>query len=181
MSFIEITILGIGLAMDAACVSMTNGMVYKNLKIKDYIAMPLFFGVFQGLMPVLGYFAGTMFSTFITKYSGMVIFLILAVIGGNMIRESLKTDSEAIQAKRLTASTLFFQAVATSIDAFAVGVGFCAVNVSILPASGIIALITALIVIGAILIGRKFGDIFECKAGILGGMILIIIGVKAIL
>lgn len=181
MSLIEIAILGIGLAMDAACVSMTNGMVYKNLKVKDYIGMPLFFGVFQGVMPLLGYFAGTMFASFITKYSGIVIFAILGIIGGNMIRESLKKDQDTAPSKKLTITVLFFQAIATSIDAFAVGVGFCAVKVDILPAAAIIAGITAVIVIGAILIGRKFGDIFECKAGILGGVILIIIGIKALL
>ena len=181
MGLFEISLIGIGLAMDAVAVAMTNGMVYKRLSLSHYILMPLLFGVFQGVMPLIGFYAGTLFAGIIMKYSGIVIFAILAVIGGNMIKESLSRESEAIEIKRLTMTVLIFQAVATSIDAFAVGVGFCAVCVEILPAVTIIAGITAVMVAGAIVIGKKFGDIFENKAEFLGGMILIIIGVKGLI
>lgn len=181
MGLIEIAVIGVGLAMDAVAVSMTNGMCYRNLTKKDYIAMALFFGIFQGVMPLLGYFAGSIFAKWITKYSGIVIFLILGAIGGNMIRESFHKENTCSAEKKLTLTVLFFQAIATSIDAFAVGVGFCAVSVEILPAVSLIAVITALMVCAAILIGRKFGDIFESKAEFLGGLILIIIGVKGLL
>lgn len=183
MSLIEIAILGVGLAMDAACVSMTNGMVYKNLNIKEYISMPLFFGVFQGMMPLVGYYAGNLFASVITRFGGIVIFVILGIIGGKMLFDGIRhnDEPESTGKKRLTLGVLFLQAIATSIDAFAVGVGFCAVRVSILPAASIIAGTTAIIVVVAILIGRRFGDLFENKAEILGGIILILIGIKALL
>ena len=180
MSLTEIAVIGVGLAMDAAAVSMTDGMCYRLTK-KDWAAMILFFGIFQGIMPLLGFFAGSVFQDLIAKDSGIVIFLILGVIGGNMVRESFRKEANCAVSKKLTLSVLFFQAVATSIDAFAVGVGFCAVRVAILPAVSLIAVITAVTVLFAILIGRKFGDIFESKAELLGGVILIIIGVKGLL
>lgn len=181
MGFLEIAVIGAGLAMDAVAVSMTNGMCYQNLTRRDYMAMALFFGLFQGLMPIFGFYAGSIFAKWITRYSGIVIFLILGVIGGNMIRESFAKEEMSRVAKTLTPTVLFFQAVATSIDAFAVGVGFCAVSVDIFPAAGLIALITAVLVTIAIVIGKKFGDMFESKAEFLGGVILIIIGVKGLL
>ena len=181
MSLIEIAILGVGLAMDACCVSMTNGMVYKKLKLKDYMLMPVFFGVFQGIMPLIGFYAGNLFAEIITKYSGIVIFIILGVIGGKMIKDSFGSDTADRRENSLTIGVLFLQAIATSIDAFAVGVGFCAVRVDIIPAASIIAVITAVLTVAAILIGRKFGDIFESKAELLGGIILVIIGIKALI
>lgn len=181
MGLVEVAIIGVGLAMDAVAVAMTNGMVYKRLSVLDYISMPLVFGAFQGGMPLIGFYAGTLFAGIITKYSGIVIFVILAVIGGNMIKESLSKDSENTEAKVLTPAVLFLQAVATSIDAFAVGVGFCAVCVDIVPATAIIAGITTVMVAGAIAAGKKFGDIFENKAEFLGGVILIIIGIKGLI
>ena len=98
-----------------------------------------------------------------------------------MMKESLSKEREATESKILTMTVLIFQAIATSIDAFAVGVGFCAICVDILPAVSIIAIITAFMVAGAIVIGKKFGDLFENKAEFLGGVILIIIGIKGLL
>lgn len=182
MGLTEIAVIGVGLAMDAVAVSMTNGMCYKKLTKRDYIAMMLFFSIFQGIMPLLGFYAGSLFAKWITKYSGIVIFLILGAIGGNMIRESLgKKEGNCDTDKKLTAAMLFFQAIATSIDAFAVGVGFCAVSVEILPAVLIIALVTAVMVMAAIFIGKRFGNMFESGAELLGGVILIIIGIKGLL
>ena len=180
MSIIEIVVLGIGLAMDAASVSMANGMIYSNLKKRDYALMPILFGIFQGLMPVLGYFAGSLFQEIITKYSGYVIFIILGFIGGKMIYDSFKREEEKKLSPSLTMSTLLLQALATSIDAFAVGVGFLAISVEIYSASAIIALTTAIVVVIAQIIGKVFGAIFEDKAQLLGGIILIAIGVKAL-
>lgn len=181
MGLFEVSLIGVGLAMDAVAVAMTNGMVYKKLSISNYISMTLLFGIFQGVMPLIGFYAGTLFAGIIMKYSGIIIFAILAVIGGNMIKESLSKECDAIEIKKLTMTLLVFQAIATSIDAFAVGVGFCAICVDILPAVSIISIITTFMVGGAIAIGRKFGDIFENKAEFLGGVILIIIGVKGLL
>lgn len=182
MGLIEITLIGVGLAMDAVAVSISNAMVFKPLRKIDYIAMILAFGIFQGIMPLLGYYAGSVFARWITRYSGIVIFLILGAIGGNMIRESFQGESSKVyNGKSLTVGILFFQAVATSIDAFAVGVGFCAASVAILPAVCLIAVVTAVLVFGAILVGKKFGNLFENKAGFLGGLILVIIGIKGLL
>ncbi|WP_164914305.1 manganese efflux pump MntP [Aminipila luticellarii] len=180
----EIILIGIGLAMDAVAVSMTNGMVYRNLKAREYIAMPLFFGAFQGFMPLIGNFAGSLFDEFISKYAGIVILLILGIIGGNMIKEGVEhtNPSERVcGCKELGSGILLCQAVATSLDAFAVGVGFSAMQVNILPAVAVIAVVTVIMTTAAIEIGRKFGDILGSQAEILGGIILVIIGVKAII
>ena len=193
MSLIEIILIGIGLAMDAVAVSMTNGMVCKNLKTKDYVLMVLFFALFQAIMPLIGYFAGGLFAEIISKYAGIVIFLILGIIGGKMIKEgwehmreqraagNKKVCDTGLAQKKLTFSVLIFQSIATSIDAFAVGVGFSAMRVDILLAVSIIAFVTADLVALAIVMGRKFGDILGSRAEVLGGIILVIIGIKAII
>lgn len=136
MGIFETAAIGAGLAMDAVAVSMSNGMAFRGLTRKDYIAMPFFFGIFQGVMPLAGFYAGSLLAGVITRYSGIVICLILSLIGGNMIREGLRAETADTEQKRLTPGVLLLQAVATSIDAFAVGVGFCAMGVEILPAVG---------------------------------------------
>lgn len=181
MGLVEITIIGIGLAMDAVAVSMSNSMAYRKLTTVNYISMALTFGLFQGIMPLAGFYAGTIFAAIITRYSGIVIFLILGVIGLSMIMESYRKDEADQNSKKFTFTMLLLQAIATSIDAFAVGVGFCAVQVDIIPAVCIIAAITTVLVLLAIFAGRKFGDIFGSKAELLGGIILIIIGIKGLI
>lgn len=183
MSLLDIVFIGVGLAMDAAAVSMTNGMVYRNLRKRTYFAMPIFFGVFQALMPVLGYYTGSIFADVMERFSGIVIFLILGIIGGNMVREGisdLRSEAESVY-KVMSLKVLLFQSVATSIDAFAVGIGFSAMKVNIWMPVVMIGCITAAIVVLAILIGRKFGDMLGSRAEILGGIILIIIGLKALI
>lgn len=183
MGFIEIALIGVGLAMDAVAVSMTNGMIYKNLKPRDYAAMLVLFAGFQMLMPVIGYFAGSLFAEIMTTYSGFVILLILGIIGGKMIKEGFihMKEHQAPRDRVLTLGILFFQAIATSIDALAVGIGFSFMRVSIGAAVLVIGVVTALMVAAGILVGRRFGDLLGSKAEILGGTILVIIGVKAIL
>lgn len=183
MGIAEIALIGVGLSMDAVAVSMTNGMVYRNLRRVNYVAMPVFFSLFQAGMPLIGYFAGGLFADVITKYSGFVILLILGIIGGKMIKEGIAhfRSQEPVPGKDMTPGVLIFQAVATSIDAFAVGIGFSVIHISILPAISLIGVITAFLVIVAILIGRKFGDILGSRAEVLGGVILVIIGIKAII
>ena len=183
MGLIEIALIGVGLAMDAVAVSMTNGMIYKNLRFGDYLGMLVFFAGFQMLMPVVGYFAGNFFAEIMTTYSGFIILLILGVIGGKMIKEGIihMRQQQVPKEKVLTLGILFFQAIATSIDALAVGIGFSFMRVPLAIAVTEIGAITAAMVAAAILIGRKFGDLLGSKAEILGGTILVIIGVKAIL
>lgn len=183
MGFMEIALIGVGLAMDAVAVSMTNGMIYKNLVLRDYTGMLLFFSGFQMLMPLIGYFAGSFFAEVMTTYSGIVILLILGIIGGKMIKEGIVhlKEHQLPQNRSLTLGILFFQAVATSIDALAVGIGFSFMHVPLISAVAEIGVITAVMVMGAIFVGRRFGDLLGSKAEILGGTILVIIGVKAIL
>lgn len=183
MGYLEIALIGAGLAMDAVAVSMTNGLVYKNLRMTDYIAMPVLFAFFQMAMPLIGFFAGGFFADIIMKYSGIVILLILGIIGGKMLKEGIAhmRSCEVPKIRIMRPSVLFSQAIATSIDAFAVGIGFSVVQVRILPAVMIIGVITAVLVVAAILIGRKFQALLGNKAEILGGIILIMIGIKAVL
>lgn len=181
MNLFEIIFIGLGLSMDAVAVSMTNGMVYSNMTKDKEASMPIFFGLFQGIMPILGFYAGSLFEELITRYSGIVTLLVLGIIGINMIREGISKEEETRNKSILTYKILFFQAIATSIDAFAVGVSFCAIGVNVFSSAIIIAITTFLCSIVAIIIGRKFGDVLGEKAHILGGVILIIIGIKSIL
>ena len=189
MGFIEIILIGLGLSMDAVAVSMANGMAYKNTTKAKTLAMPILFGVFQGLMPLIGYFAGGLFADVISKYANILVFVILGFIGGKMLNDKLghKDEEEAetekdveSEGKVLTYKTLFIQAIATSIDAFAVGIGFSAMQVSIIPAVSIIMLTTAICCLIAILAGKKVSSLLGGKAEILGGLILVIIAVKAL-
>lgn len=184
MSSVEIILISIGLAMDAVAVSMTNGMVYRKLGAKEYITMPLFFGGFQALMPLIGNFAGNLFAELISRYAGIVIFLILGTIGSKMIKEGFQDSSEhkkMLVGKNFNLGILIFQAIATSIDAFAIGVGFNAMQVNIFQVVVTIAIVTIILTTIAIIIGREFGDILGSRAEILGGVILVIIGIKAII
>lgn len=187
MNLLEFILIGLGLSMDAAAVSMTNGMVYRDRFDINPIAMPIFFGFFQGFMPLLGFFISGIFSEFITKYSNVIVFIILGIIGAKMIidgcfhKESHNSSDNKSNGQRLTYKILLLQAIATSIDAFAVGVTFSAMKVSIFLPVAVIGLTTFLISIVAIIIGKRFGDLLGNKAHILGGLILISIAINSIL
>jgi len=183
MTTIEILLIGVGLSMDAVAVSLSNGMSYRNVSRGMVIAQPLYFAGFQGIMPLLGgLLAGGTFAGAISEYAGIVIFLILAVIGGKMLKEGLSKRTEEICTKPfLTHKILFFQGIATSIDAFAVGIGLKLLHVELVPAALLIAGTTGILVVLAIATGKKFGEYLGCKAEILGGVILVLIGIKALL
>lgn len=238
--------MGIGLAMDASCVSMTNGLIEKNMRVMKIIAIALVFGIFQSLMPILGYFIGSYFSQYIDKFIPLIALIVLTILGGKMIIETLREKkhdvkvpekkateetedqapladgtqadtalSETVKAEQPTQDTLaveeitdnsadevaakeepevkpqtedvrkikvkeiIIQAIATSIDAFSVGVLFVAEKTSFAMISfALFGIITALLCVGATFIGKKFGGIFKDKAGIIGGVILILIGLK---
>ncbi|MBC8542891.1 manganese efflux pump MntP family protein [Bianquea renquensis] len=178
MSVWEVIMIGIGLSMDAAAVSMTNGMVYPKTCRTKILSMPLFFGGFQALMPLLGYYASGVFADFLSRYSGIIVLIILGVIGCKMVYDGLHPQLEEETDCSLTYRMLLLQAVATSIDAFAVGVGFSAMQVNIVQAVSIIGVTTLVCSFLSIAIGKKFGNMLGNKAQILGGMILIIIGIK---
>jgi putative Mn2+ efflux pump MntP len=169
--------------MDATAVAVANGMIYNNNNKLKYLAIPVFFGVFQGLMPMGGYFVGGFFAEFVSEFAGIVILLILSVIGIKMIIDGFRKTSKETQRdnQELLLGVLLAQAVATSIDAFAVGVGFSLAQINIFFAAALIAMTTFVLSGIGLIIGKKFGNILGNKAEIFGGMILIAIGINAVL
>lgn len=176
MSIIEILLIAIGLSMDAAAVSMTNGMCYK-LRLKQILAIGLAFGVFQGIMPLIGYFLGTLFAAQISVFDHWIALLLLGFIGGRMVWEGAHHGS-ACPVRAFSFGMLMMQAVATSIDALAIGVSFAAVQTNIWIAVSLIAATTFLLSVIAVKVGQKIGDRLNSKAEIFGGTILVLIGVK---
>ena len=184
MTTIQILLIAIALSMDAIAVSITNGMCYRDISRLKYFLIPIFFGVFQGLMPTVGYFVGGFFAHIIIEFAGIVILLILGVIGIKMIVEGVRKKTKETPQdykKDLLIGVLFAQAIATSIDAFAVGVSFSVANINnIIYAASLIAITTFLLAGVGLIIGKKFGNILGNKAEIVGGIILIAIGVHAV-
>ena len=179
MSIFEILLIGVGLSMDAVAVSMSNGMCFQNIGPKQSLATAAAFGIFQGIMPAIGYFAGSIFAETISAIDHWIALVLLLFIGGKMIYEAVvrKVEDESCY-YRLTFRLLLVQAIATSIDALAVGVSFAALTVNIFVASSLIALTTFCLSLAAVQIGKKFGDLLSKKAELLGGLILVGIGIK---
>ena len=184
---LNLLMIAVGLSMDAFAVSMTNGMCVSRRSDKGRFYGYAFvwsamFGLFQGLMPLLGYFLGKAFSAMISSFDHWVAFFLLAFIGGKMVWEAIHPEEDEEECSiSLPFSTILTQAVATSIDALAVGVSFALLQVNILSASGIIALTTLLLSMVASFIGKGFGALLKSKAEVFGGVILILIGVKILL
>lgn len=180
MGIIELITVGFALSLDAFAVTVSNSLIYKKEK---RILMPVFFGLFQGIMPVLGYFAGTFFKDFIETYSGIVTLIILGFIGGKMVIDSFNPscDTGGKIHPKLTLKILFIQAIATSIDAFAVGVSFLASRVNIWFSALVIVITTFLSCVVALFVGDKASCYLEKKAQLVGGIILLIIGIKAMI
>lgn len=179
MSIIELLILSIALAMDAFAVSICKGLSLKEIKVKHLILVGSWFGGFQALMPVLGYFCGSKFADKVDKYDHWIAFIILALIGASMIKES--GDDEEEVNSNMDVKTMFFLAVATSIDALTVGITFAFLDVNIVMAVLFIGVITFVISAMGVKIGSIFGDKYKSKAEIAGGVVLILIGLKTLL
>ena len=184
MGAITLLFISLGLSMDACAVSISNGICY-NVHKKQIILSAAAFGFFQSFMPVLGFFIGSVFSDAIASLDHWIALLLLGFLGGKMLIEAIKErrypEACLTISKNLTPNTLLVQAIATSIDALAVGVGFAVMKVDIISASlsiGIITFVTS--IIGSHL-GKKFGQMFKHKAEILGGLILVVIGIKIFL
>ncbi len=179
MGLIELILIGIGLSMDAFAVSVTNGLCCKNIKTGGAIADGLCFGIFQGLMPLIGYFLGIGFAKYITAFDHIIALVLLGFIGGQMIWEAFKKNEEDCGETTITAKMLLMQGIATSIDALAVGVSFAALkDVNIGFAAAAICCITFTFSVTGVKIGKKFGMILNNKAQLLGGVILVGIGIK---
>lgn len=228
MSVFELILLGVALAMDAFAVTISNTFCYKGAARWRFFMLPVAFGIFQGLMPLLGYFLGGLVGEFIEAYAGIVTLIILGLIGGNMIKEGVealregKSDEDrcdtcgcqagsadvaaasvgegeqgeaaqylgaqpgdalagatAASAAALTLGVIFMQGIATSIDAFAVGVSLRAESVDVMLAAAIITLTTFACCLVALAVGKRFGNLLGDRAQIVGGAVLVFIGLKA--
>lgn len=180
MSFIEIFFIGVGLAMDAFAVSICKGLSMKKLDAKKGMIIGGYFGFFQGIMPLIGFLLGFSFESFITKIDHWVAFILLSIIGGNMLKEALSNEEESSDDK-VDFKTMFPLAVATSIDALAIGITFAFLKVNILLAILVIGIVTFIISFIGVFIGNKFGSKYEKRAEIVGGLILILMGLKILL
>ncbi|MEG1993999.1 MAG: manganese efflux pump MntP family protein [Oscillospiraceae bacterium] len=176
MSTLTLFLVGIGLSMDAFAVSISNGIILDNYNKKMIYLSTIIFGLFQAVMPIIGFSIGNIFISFISKFSGILGFVILSAIGGKSIYDSFKGGDE--QSCNITYPLIILQAIATSIDALAVGISYAALNVDIIPASIFIGVITFGVCLVGVLFGNVFGKFFEEKATIFGGLILICIGIK---
>ncbi len=179
MAITELILLAIGLSMDACAVSISNSICINKIKLQHILKMALMFALFQGLMPLIGYFTANRFETVINRFDHWIAFILLAVIGGKMLHEAIKAELEQeCSLFSLTFKLLLVQAVATSIDALAVGVSLSALKVNIFYSIAIISLVTFICCTLAILLAKRFGNLLGKRAGIAGGIILISIGVK---
>lgn len=184
MRFVELFLIGVGLSMDAFAVSICKGLNMKKINYKHALIIGGFFGGFQALMPLLGWALGSQFEQYIESVDHWIAFILLAFIGGKMVYESIKggdDDEESSHQDKLDIKELFMLAVATSIDALAVGVTFAFLEVSILPSITLIGITTFVISVGGVVIGNRFGSKYKNKAEIAGGMILILIGLKILI
>lgn len=185
MTLLEIFLIGIGLSMDAFAVAICKGLAMPDkVDRKGALLIALYFGVFQAVMPALGWLLGSQFARYVTRMAPWIAFVLLAWIGGSMIRESLsKKEKEEAEMGAVSHKELLVLAVATSIDALAVGVTFSMLElaVSIGAAVALIGCTTFVISLGGVYVGNVFGARYKGKAEFVGGAILILIGVKILL
>jgi len=181
MTIIELLILSVALAMDTFAVGICFGLSMQKIILRKAIIIGLYFGIFQAVMPLLGFLAASLFSEYIIAYDHWVAFLLLCFIGGKMIFGSFKNDEPSNDEASIKPKIMLPLAIATSIDALAVGVSFSFLQVNILPAVLIIGAITFILSIIGVKIGNIFGAKYKSKAEFAGGVILILIGTKILL
>lgn len=182
MSALELFILAIGLSMDAFAVSICKGLAVKRIDIKKAAIVGLWFGGFQALMPMIGYFLGSRFSNAIQSIDHWVAFILLSLIGANMIREAMSKDEDAGRdSGSLSFKIMLMLAVATSIDALAAGITFAFLDVDIALAAGMIGCTTCIISMAGAKVGSVFGTKYKSKAEMTGGAMLILLGLKILL
>ena len=182
MNILELFLLAVGLSMDAFAVSICKGLSLRDIKLKHMMIAGAWFGGFQALMPAIGYIMGSFFADLVSKWSHWIAFVLLAFIGGNMIKESFGKDEDVDS--DMGVKVMFILAVATSIDALAVGVSFAFLKLStlyIILAVLFIGCITFIFSAVGVKIGSIFGTKYKSKAELAGGIILILIGIKVVL
>lgn len=180
MGLIELFILTVGLSMDAFAVSVCKGLAMPKITVKKTLIVGLWFGGFQALMPAIGYLLGVQFRDQITSIDHWIAFILLGIIGANMIKEACSGDCEE-ESDSLDVKTMFLLAVATSIDALAVGITFAFLNVHLLAAVSFIGVTTFTLSAIGVKIGNVFGTKYKSKAEFAGGVILILLGLKILL
>lgn len=185
MGFVELFLIGVGLSMDAFAVSICKGLGMKRLNMKQALVIGLFFGGFQALMPLIGWALGTQLADFITPIDHWIAFILLALIGGKMLldvfREGDEEDAGEPKDARLDFKELLMLAIATSIDALAVGITFAFLGVNIVVAIAVIGVTTFVLSVAGVAVGHAFGARYEKGATIAGGIVLILIGCKILL
>ncbi len=184
MGFVDILLIGVGLSMDAFAVSICKGLGMKRVNYKHAFVIALFFGVFQALMPTIGWFLGAQLKVLIDPIDHWIAFGLLALIGGKMLWDAFHDGDEdevAEDAPKLDIKELFMLAIATSIDALATGIMFALVQVDIVPTVTLIGCTTFVISFAGVVIGNRFGSKYEKASTIVGGVVLILIGLKVLL
>lgn len=182
--FIELFLMGIGLAMDAFAVSICKGLAMRRVNRKQAFVIALFFGGFQALMPFIGWVLGIQFEQYITSIDHWIAFILLGYIGGKMIAESVKPEEDEEIAQMdppLDIKEMFILAIATSIDALAVGITFAFLDYPIVEAISVIGITTFFVCIGGVYVGNFFGNKYKNKAEFIGGLILVLLGVRILL
>ncbi len=181
MGFFELFLIAVGLSMDAFAVAICKGLSVRKLKLSHMLITGAYFGVFQAIMPLIGYYLGQTFESYITSFDHWIAFVLLSLIGANMIRESFSKEEEEQNAS-FSFKTMLPLAVATSIDALAVGVTFGLMQgVNIFSAVGLIGCTTLVLSFVGVKIGNVFGSKYKSKAELVGGIILILMGIKILL
>ncbi len=180
LNFFSLLLLAIGLSMDAFAVAICKGLSTRQLNWKKMVIVGLWFGGFQALMPTIGYFLGSVFELYITAIDHWVAFILLALIGANMIRESRSKDEESVD-DSFSFKSMLLMAVATSIDALAVGIPFPSLGVNIVMAASFIGVTTFLLSALGVKIGNLFGTRYKGAAELTGGIILILLGTQILL
>ena len=181
MGVVELLILAVGLSMDAFAVSVCKGLAMKKAGAKEICIVGCWFGGFQALMPLIGYLLGTAFEQYITSFDHWIAFALLTLIGANMLREAFSNDEEESAGASLSFGTMLVLALATSIDALAVGVTFAFLQVDIVPAVSFIGATTFMLSCIGVKIGHVFGTKCKSRAELFGGIVLILMGLKILL
>lgn len=182
VGFAELVLMGVGLSMDAFAVAVCKGLCMPKVRWGQAVVIALFFGGFQALMPLVGWAVGSMFSSYITAIDHWIAFGLLAFIGGKMLWDAFHEEDEEVVCKtRIDLRELTLLAVATSIDALAVGITFAFLGVNILVAVAVIGVTTFVLSLVGVVVGNAFGSRFEKPATIAGGIVLIFIGLKILL
>lgn len=183
--FVELLLMGVGLAMDAFAVAVCKGLAMRRVNKKQALVIGLFFGGFQALMPFIGWVLGVQFESYITRIDHWIAFALLGIIGGKMILEAVKDEAESVEIAHMDApldlKELLVLAVATSIDALAVGITFAFLDYPIVEAVGIIGVVTFFIAVGGVYVGNFFGNKYKKKAELAGGVLLVLLGLRILL